>query len=340
MIELKFPRFFACPAHQKSPRLRRRRYTNRLLGALIVLFVPCTFFAQNRPRIVMVTHGQVGDPFWAVVRTGAEAGSRETESNLEYQSPPHFDLVAMSHLIDVATASKPDALIVSIPDVAIVGRSIKAAVAAGIPVISINSGLAASKQLGCLMHIGQEDQEAGRKAGQRMKAAGVRDALVLNQEVGNVGLDLRIRGFKQGFEGPFHHVQVLPVTIDPQQSKVAITDYLQTHSGEDGIVGLGPTAAEPALEVVERLGKVGRIKVCSFDTSPAILEALANHRLEFSVDQQQWLQGYLPVVFLGNYVRYGAIVQNDLILTGPSFITPDNVQKVMTLLNGAAHPAQ
>jgi simple sugar transport system substrate-binding protein len=244
----------------------------------------------------------------------------------------------MSQMIEEAASSKPDAMIVSIPNAAIVGPSIKAAVAAGIPVISINSGLAASKELGCMMHIGQEDELAGRNAGSRMKAAGVKNTLILNQEVGNVGLDLRIRGFKQGFEGPFHHVEVLPVTINAEETQAAITNYLENHAEVDGIVGLGPTAAEPALQVVDHLNRAGQIKVCTFDTSATVLEALVNKRLEFSVDQQQWLQGYLPVVLLGNYVRYGTIVQNDLILTGPSFVTPENVQKVMRLLNGSTRP--
>jgi simple sugar transport system substrate-binding protein len=90
-----------------------------------------------------------------VVRNAAETAARETNCDLDYRSPDHFDLAAMSHLIDEAVASKPDRLIVSIPDVAILGPSIRAAVAAGIPVISINSGLDVSKQLGCLMHIGK-----------------------------------------------------------------------------------------------------------------------------------------------------------------------------------------
>ncbi len=287
----------------------------------------------------MVTHGQAGDPFWDVVRNGAEAAARETDSDFEYRAPEHFDLAAMSRLIDEAVASRPDGLIVSIPDVAMVGPAIRRAIAAGIPTISINSGLAASKRLGCLMHVGQEDEAAGRNAGERMKAAGVRNALILNQEQGNVGLDLRIRGFKQGFEGPFHHVEVLFVTIKSKESQDAITDFLEKNSGVDGIVGLGPTATEPALQVVNDLGKTGKIKVCSFDTSSAILQALVDKRLEFAVDQQQWLQGYLPVVFLGNYVKYGAIVENELILTGPSFVTSENVQKVMKLLNGGVQKA-
>jgi simple sugar transport system substrate-binding protein len=289
--------------------------------------------AQTRPKLAMVTHGQAGDPFWLVVRNGAEAGARETNCDLEYRSPEHFDLAEMSRFIDEAVASKPDGLIVSIPDVAIVGPSIRRAVAAGIPVISINTGLNVSKGLGCLMHIGQEDELAGRKAGEQMKATGVKNALILNQEVGNSGLDQRIKGFKAGFEGPFHHVQVLPVEIDFEKCQQAVTDYLSNNSETDGIVALGPVAAEPSLEAISQLHKVGKIKVCTFDTSPKILNALVSNRLEFAVDQQQWLQGYLPVVFLANYATYGSMVQNDLILTGPSFVTPANARKALNLLS-------
>ena len=183
------------------------------------------------------------------------------------------------------------------------------------------------------MHIGQEDELAGRKAGERMKATGVKNALILNQEVGNSGLDQRIKGFKAGFEGPFHHVQVLPVEIDFEKCQQAVTDYLSNNSETDGIVALGPVAAEPSLEAISQLHKVGKIKVCTFDTSPKILNALVSHRLEFAVDQQQWLQGYLPVVFLANYATYGSMVQNDLILTGPSFVTPANARKALNLLS-------
>lgn len=89
----------------------------------------------------------------------------------------------------------------------------------------------------------------------------------------------------------------------------------------------------PALQVIKELNKVGDVKLCTFDTSPVILNALVNNQLEFAVDQQQWLQGYLPVVFLANYLKYGPMVQNDLILTGPSFVTPANARKALNILS-------
>ena len=295
------------------------------------LLAPQTSLAQKKPRIVVVTHGQTSDTFWLVVQNGVETAAKETGSNVEYQATGQFDVAAMSKLIDAAVASKPDGLVVSIPDPAFLSRSIQAAVAAKIPVISINSGLEASKKLGCLMHIGQEEESAGREAGQRMKAMGVKEALILNQEIGNVALDQRTKGFIDGFEGPFHHVQVLPVKIDFRICYDAIAAYLQKNREVDGILALGPVAAEPALQVLDEMGAIGKIKLCTFDISPGIIQALMKKQMSFALDQQQWLQGYLPVVFLANYAKYGSILQNGLILTGPSFVTPENVEQVANL---------
>ena len=295
------------------------------------LLIPFACFAQKKPKIIVVTHGQALDPFWLMVRNGVETAARETNSEVEYHAPEKFDLGAMSKLIDVAVSSKPDGLIVSIPDAAAVGRSIQAAVAAKIPVISINSGLEVSKKLGCLIHIGQEEENAGKAAGERMKQMGVKNAVILNQEIGNVALDQRTKGFRDGFEGPFHHVQVLPVTIDFQQCHDAIAVYLQKNPDLDGVMALGPVAAEPALQLLNERGKIDKIKLCTFDISPPVIEALLKKQMSFAVDQQQWLQGYLPVVFLANYLKYGSIVQNILILTGPSFVTPENVEQVAKL---------
>jgi simple sugar transport system substrate-binding protein len=301
------------------------------------LLVPLAGFAQKKPKIIVVTHGQASDPFWLVVRNGVETAAKETGSDVEYQATGQFDLPAMSKLVDAAVASKPDGLVVSIPDAVFLSKSIQAAVTAKIPVISINSGLDVSKKLGCLMHIGQEEESAGREAGQRLKALGVKQAVILNQELGNVALDQRTKGFRDGFEGPFHHVQVLPVKIDFMECHDAVAAYLQKNQEVDGILALGPAAAEPALQVLDEMGLVDRVKLCTFDISPRVIQALTQKQMAFALDQQQWLQGYLPVIFLANYVKYGSILQNDLILTGPSFVTPENAEQVANLTNKGSH---
>jgi simple sugar transport system substrate-binding protein len=301
------------------------------------LLVPLTGFAQKRPKIIVITHGQGSDPFWLVVRNGIETAAKETDSDVEYEAPEKFDLLAMSLLIDAAVVSKPDGLVISIPDAAFLSRSIQAAVDAKIPIISINSGIEVSKKLGCLMHIGQEEEFAGRRAGERMKAMGVKQAVILNQEIGNIALDQRTKGFRDGFEGPFHHVQVLPVKIDFNQCHDALMAYLQKNQDIDGILALGPVAADPALRVLKEMGLTDRVKLGTFDISPRVIQALMKKEMGFALDQQQWLQGYLPIIFLANYVKYGSILQNSLILTGPSLVTPENVEQVANLATKGSH---
>jgi simple sugar transport system substrate-binding protein len=301
------------------------------------LFIALAAHAQRKPRIIVVTHGQAADSFWLIVRNGIEIAAKETDSDVDYRSPEKFDPQAMARLIDEAVASEPDGLVVTIPDAVALSKSVRAAVAAKIPVISTNSGLEVSHQLGCLMHIGQAEEAAGRKAGQKMKGMGIKEAIILNQEVGNVALDERIKGFRAGFEGPFHHVQVLAVKINFEECQDLVYDYLQNNPAVDGVMALGPTAAEPALAAIAQLGKTGQIKLCTFDISPSVIAALAKKQMEFAIDQQEWLQGYLPIVFLANYIRYGSIPQNDFIMTGPSVVTSENAGKVVNLLSLGFH---
>ena len=112
-------------------------------------------------RVVFVTHGQASDPFWSVVQQGARQAGREVGVRVEYQAPESFDVVTMAQLIDAAIASKPDGLVVSMPDADALGPAVRAAIEAGIPVISINSGNDVAKALGVLLHVGQTEYEAG-----------------------------------------------------------------------------------------------------------------------------------------------------------------------------------
>jgi simple sugar transport system substrate-binding protein len=169
------------------------------LACLASLAIPLTCLAQKKPNIIVVTHGQVSDAFWSVVKNGVELAAQETGSEVQYRAPEKFDMVTMSELVDAAVASKPDGLIVSIPDADALGKSIRAAVAAKIPVISINSGSDVSKKLGCLMHVGQEEETAGKGAGERMRAEGIKKAMAINHEVGNVALDLRARDSRKAW---------------------------------------------------------------------------------------------------------------------------------------------
>ena len=153
-------------------------------------------------KIEVVTHGQAQDGFWGVVRNGVKAGAADMGVTANYSAPgAESDMPGMSALIDAAVAKKPTGLVVSIPNPEALSPSIEKAIAAGIPVVSMNSGSDVFKDLGILAHVGQTEYEAGLGAGQRFKDAGVKNAVCFNQEVGNQALTLRCNGFFMGLTG-------------------------------------------------------------------------------------------------------------------------------------------
>jgi simple sugar transport system substrate-binding protein len=287
---------------------------------------------RSQLRFVVVSHGQASDPFWSVVQKGVEQAGTDMGVTVEYQAPPTFDMVAMAQLIDAAVASAPDGLVVSVPDADALGPSIQAAVAAGIPVITMNSGSDVAEELGALNHVGQTEYEAGLGAGQRMGEAGVTTAICVNQEVGNVALDQRCQGFTDGLAESGGTVEVLAVDLtDPTGSQQKIAAALTAAPDTDGILTLGPTGAAPALAALTESGQLGTMNLATFDLSPDVLQAILDGNMLFAIDQQQYLQGYLPIVLLTLYATNLNTVANPVIMTGPGFVTQENAQRVIDL---------
>lgn len=278
--------------------------------------------------IIVVAHGQANDPFWSVVKNGVEKAAKDTGSNVEFRSPETFDMVAMSQMIDAAVNQSPDGIVVSIPDPDALGPSIQRAVAAGIPVISMNSGSDVSKSLGALLHVGQDEESAGRAAGQKLAEMGGKKGICVNQEVGNVALDLRCKGFAEGFGG---EVTVLPTSNDPTEIEAKVRAALESDPAVDTVMALGAgTAGEPAVAAVKAIGKSDAIRVATFDLSASFLESVKAGEAAFAIDQQQFLQGYLPVAFLSLYADYG-LMPGGNVPSGPNLITADKAGQVVEL---------
>lgn len=281
-------------------------------------------------KIAVVTHGQASDTFWSVVKNGVENAAKDTGATVTYNSPQTFDMVAMSRLIDAEVAKKPDGLVISIPDANALSNSIKAAVAAGIPVISINSGSDVYKSLGVLLHVGQTEYDAGFGGGEKMAAAGVKNALCVNHEVGNASLDLRCKGFLDAITKAGGTGKVLAVNAaDPTDSQSKVTAALG--EGVDGIMTLGPLGSKAALAALKQGGNVGKVKLGTFDLTPDVLAGIRDGELEFAIDQQQYLQGYLPIVVLAQYKQYGVLPAGGILPTGPGFVTKENAARVIEL---------
>jgi simple sugar transport system substrate-binding protein len=284
---------------------------------------------QRDLRFVVVSHGQASDPFWSVAQNGVNDAGEDMGVSVEYQAYQSYDMVEMSNIINAAVASEPDGLVVTIPDADALGDSIRAAVDAGIPVISMNSGSDVFADLGVLLHVGQTEYEAGLIAGQEFKAEGVGSAICINQEVGNAALDARCQGFEDGLGV---EVDVIPVVLsDPTGTQETVNAALQANPVE-GILTLGPTGAEPTLAALEESGQLGTIKFATFDMSPNVLEAIDRGDMLFAIDQAQYLQGYLPIVLLTKYLETGALPLgsvNRVMLTGPQIVKADTAASVI-----------
>ncbi len=282
---------------------------------------------QEASRFVMVTHGVPSDPFWSVVKNGAEAAADLVGAELEYRAPSTFDMAKMQQLVQAAVASQPDGLILSFTDENALGGAVQNAVDNGIPVITINSGGDVARDYGARLHIGQSEYEAGRQAAERMQEMGVEKGVCVNHEQGNQGLDQRCDGFVEGFDG---NAEQLATTYDPTNIRNAIVAYLNENSDVRGVLTLGALAADPMIRAMREQGATDMFTLGTFDLSPGILEALGAGELDFAIDQQQYMQGYLPVMFLDQFVKNGLLPAGD-VATGPGFVTQENAAQVIEL---------
>ena len=276
--------------------------------------------------IIVVSHGQANDAFWNVVKNGVQLAAEHTGANVDYRAPETFDMVAMSQLIDAAVNQEPDGLVVSIPDGDALGPSIMRAVEAGIPVISMNSGSDVAASLGVTLHVGQSEYDAGKAAGAKLAGMGGSNAVCVNHEVGNVALDLRCQGFADGFGG---NVTVLPTSNDPSEIESKVAAALASDESVDTVMALGAgSAGEPSVAAANASGR--DVHVASFDLSANFLQSIVDGDAAFAIDQQQFLQGYLPVVMLANNSNYGLMPGGD-VPSGPNLVTADKAAQVIEL---------
>ena len=293
------------------------------LGAML----PAAAHAEGE-RFVLISHAPDSDSWWNTIKNAINVAGDQMDVEVEYRNPPTGDLADMARIVQQASASNPDGIIVTIADYDVLSGPVADAVAKGIPVITINSGTEEqSKQLGAMMHVGQPEYTAGKLAGERAKKeSGAASFLCVNHYITNPASVERCQGFADGL-GVELGDQMIDSGMDPSEVKSKVSAYLSAHPDTGAILTLGPNSAEPTLAALEETGKSGEIYFGTFDLSTAIADAIKAGTINFAIDQQPYLQGYLPVVILTNYARYGVMPSNS-INSGPGFTTKDNIELV------------
>jgi simple sugar transport system substrate-binding protein len=230
--------------------------------------------------------------------------------------------------LNAAIAAKVQVIATSVPDASALKDSLTRASKKGIEIITVNSGLGAFDSLPTYdCHIGQTEDIAGQKAGKLMGAAGAKNIVIIIHEASNSGLTQRAAGAKKTFKGRTKTLVIPNATSDLPGTQQKIAAYFRANPKTDGLLALNPDIATTALNAVKKGTKVG-----TFDLSPGVISAVQSGKIIFAIDQQQYLQGYLPVVFAMLYVtNLNTVGNGQPVLTGPGFITKANASKVAAL---------
>jgi len=289
---------------------------------------PTTTSNGTAPRmtVALITHQAPGDTFWDLVRRGAEAAAAKDNVELQYSHDP--DAAAQANLVRSAVSAKVAGIAVTLADPAVMTPPVQTAIAAGIPVVAVNSGIADWKGLGVMEYFGQDEAIAGRAAGERFTHEGAQNALCVIHEPGNVALEARCDGLTSGFAGKTQKLYV--DSVDKATVKRAVMEKLQQDFSIDRILTLGAPMALAALEAVAEVNSYAR--VATFDTNAGVVDAIKNGMIAWAIDQQPFLQGYLAVDSLWLYfTNKNVIGGGQPTLTGPSFVDETNINSVADL---------
>ena len=216
----------------------------------------------------------------------------------------------------------------SVPDASALKDPLTRASSKGIEIITVNSGLGAFDSLPTYeVHVGQTEELAGEGAGKQFTAAGAKNLVVLIHEASNAGLTQRAAGAKKTFKGTTKTLLIPDATSDLPGTQQKIKAYFQANKSTDAFLALNPDVATAALSAVPSGTKVG-----TFNLSPGVISAVQSGKILFAIDQQQYLQGYLPIVFLYlNNTNANTVGGGKPVLTGPGFVDKTNASKVIAL---------
>jgi simple sugar transport system substrate-binding protein len=273
--------------------------------------------------IAFITHETPGDTFWDKIKAGAQQAAKDTGVTLKYSNDP--DATKQAVLIQNAVDSKVNGIATTLVTPNALAGAVKAATDAKIPVVALNAGIDQYKQLGALMFFGSDEALGGESGGQRIAQAGGKHPLCVIHQAGSVSLEARCGGVKKS----------VPATENVQVNgadDAAVTSTLQAKLSQDKsidyIVTLGAQVALDAVKAKEAAGS--QAKIATFDFNTDIGQAIQDGKVEFSIDQQPYVQGYMAVTSLYLNLKNG----NDLgggkpVLTGPSFVDKTNIDKIL-----------
>jgi simple sugar transport system substrate-binding protein len=279
-----------------------------------------------------VTHGESGNPFWAIYRNGIRDAQKDFGVEIKDLPLENFGIAQYVDLLNQAIAAKPDGIFATILDQNAVDGPLRGAVESGIPVVAVNvpDTRPLDQRIPYLFYVGGDEEAGGRLTAQRQLADGdVKHAVCIIHEPGHTGLEARCRGYNAELTGGGSKVDKLPSSKDATQATEQIKSYLQTNADVDAVFGVGPQPATFALQALDELGKKGQVRVSAYDMTAELLDEIEAGTLVSTIDQQQYLQSYEPASWLKLHIEHGFVLAPGVdLLTGPALVDKSNFEKV------------
>ncbi|KAA3447554.1 sugar ABC transporter substrate-binding protein [Mesorhizobium sp. SARCC-RB16n] len=284
---------------------------------------------------IFVVGGKPDDPFWSIVKRGAEDAGKVVEAQggkVTWLGPQNYDNLGVdaAELIRQAIDQKADAIVGPdwVPEA--MDPAFKAVRDAGIPLLIYNAGgLKAADRLGAMNYVGSDDYKGGVAAGEYLTKAGNKKGVCINTLPGAANIEAFCGGFKEGMKNGGGEADVLPLPATSFGSATAVAQavkaYLLQHQDVNAVFTIGNVDANSAMNGLTQAGKVGKVQLCGMNFDETILNNIKAGKQACAIDQQGYLQGYLAVALLNGHVNYGLSVPTREILTGPGIIDKNNV---------------
>jgi len=316
-----------------------RKLLKSLLVAISVVLLFTGVTMAKMYTVYVVVHGGIADPFWKVCEKGAkDAGALYPDLKVIYTGPAVYKLEEFMADIEAALASKPGALVCTLTVPEAMDEPLRAAIAKGLPVVAINAPDLRKPEevrIPVLTYVGEDSYFIGVTAAKETLNRFIpKGAIFCNHHPGAAHIEARGRGYMDTMKARGVLAESLDITEDAVKGAEMVTAYLKAHPETNAIFCSNTLRTETIVPRLEEDGiRVGvDVKIAQMDSSPKILEYIKEGKIMFTMDQQQYLQGYLGVLFAYLNAKYGFAPPPAPVSTGPAVITEDDIPTLKELV--------
>jgi simple sugar transport system substrate-binding protein len=324
------------PGFDRRAFLRRTALTGVAAGSVSTLLAACgssassggssngVFGSHPSYKFVFVNHVTT-NPFFTPTQYGAADACKLLGCSYQWTGSESSNVSQMVNALNSAVTAKADGIAVSLIDLHAFNAPVEAAIKAGIPVVAYNADAAGNARLS---YIGQDLKKAGEKMGERI-VSDVKsgEVALFIATPGSANLQPRIEGAEKAVKD-----SGAPITLHTVATGAAVPGELSTidaywvgHKSTKGMYAVDGGSTESLAKVMQKYSLAGKVKAGGFDLTEQTQNLLKAGDIEFTIDQQPYLQGFLPVLELFLYKVSGTLSGIFEADTGLKFLDKESI---------------